>query len=64
MKSYDALFSHLTYLVLTALPCKIGNQKDSARTGALCVQHRTLSPTAAVLSTLFHLNHASNSPYS
>jgi len=45
-KSCDALFSHLTYLVLLHY---LRNRKPRRqRSGALCMQH---SPTAAALST-------------
>ena len=54
-KSDDALFSHLTYLVLQQK-----RKPRRQRTGVLCMQH---SPTAASLSTSFLLNHAPpNSP--
>jgi len=47
------LFSHLSYLVLQDTLQKRKPRRQ--RTGALCMQH---SPTAAVLSTSFLLNHA------
>jgi len=59
-KSDDALFSHLTYLVLLHYLAKQETQK-TAHCSALCMQH---SPTAAALSTSFLLNYAPNTPYS